>query len=245
MRPEGSRGKGQRDTVQRPVRRITNQSGARTYFHGMRSHLWWHLAVVLALAPTVAAQTQPPAGLEAPTARVAVFTASLYNDQANVREASDSGMADTATAALRSRLGERLAGQLVPFAAVDSAAAGPDARRLAGGVACHVRVACAVGVARALGARWAVLTKVSKTSNLIWLMSAQLIRAADGRIVLDDSTELKGNPGEMTRIGTRIFADRVARTVRNGGLVDIFPARLAESLVRQLKIHAPEGVPRR
>ena len=189
----------------------------------MRSHSLWQLAVVVALAPTIAAQTPPPADPEAPTARVAVFAASLYNDQANVREASDSGMADTATASLRSRLGERLAGQLVPFAAVDSAAAGPDARRVAGGVACHVRVACAVAMARALGARWAVLTKVSKTSNLIWLMSAQLIRAADGRIVLDDSTELKGDPGEMTRIGARIFADRVARTVRNGGLVDNFP----------------------
>jgi hypothetical protein len=27
----------------------------------------------------------------------------------------------------------------------------------------------------------------------------------------------------MTRVGTRIFADRVARTVRNGGVVNNFP----------------------
>jgi hypothetical protein len=180
-------------------------------------------AAAWALAGPAVAQTSPAAGTEAPTARVAVFTASLYNDQANLRESSDSGMADTATASIRSRLTEQLGGQLVPFAAVDSAAGAPEQRRLAGGVACHLRVACAVAVGRTLGARWVVLTKVSKTSNLIWLLSAQLIRVVDGRIVLDDSTELKGSPGEMTRIGTRIFADRVARTVRNGGLVNNFP----------------------
>ena len=181
------------------------------------------VTALLLLAWPVAAQSRSETSPEAPTARVAVFTASLYNDQANLREATDSAVADTATAVLRSRLGERLAGQLVSYGAVDSAATAPEARRVAGGVACHVRVACAVAVARALGAGWVVLAKVSKTSNLIWVLSAQLIRVADGHIVLDDSTELKGSPAEMTRIGTRIFADRVARTIRNGGVVDNFP----------------------
>jgi hypothetical protein len=85
-------------------------------------------AAAWALAGPAAAQTSP-AGTEAPTARVAVFTASLYNDQANLRESSDSGMADTATASIRSRLTEQLGGQLVPFAAVDSAAGAPQQRR--------------------------------------------------------------------------------------------------------------------
>ena len=62
-----------------------------------------------------------------------------------------------------------------------------------------------------------------QTSNLIWLLSAQLIRVATGAIILDDSTELKGEPGRMVRIGTRIFADRVVRAVQQGGYTTNFP----------------------
>ena len=68
------------------------------------------------------------------------------------------------------------------------------------------------------------MTKVSKTSNLIWLLSAQLIRVSTGDIVLDDSTELKGDPGPMVRIGVRSFADRVTRAVKAGGYVTNFPS---------------------
>jgi hypothetical protein len=67
------------------------------------------------------------------------------------------------------------------------------------------------------------MSKVSKTSNLIWLLSAQLIRLADGTIVLDDSTELKGEPESMVRVGMRQFADRVARTIRAGGVATNYP----------------------
>ena len=72
-----------------------------------------------------------------------------------------------------------------------------------------------------------VLTKVSKTSNLIWLLSAQLIRVRDSEIILDDSTELKGEPEAMIRVGMRIFADRVARTIREGGVASNFPGQPA------------------
>jgi hypothetical protein len=65
--------------------------------------------------------------------------------------------------------------------------------------------------------------KVSKTSNLIWLFTGQLIYAPTGEIVLDDSTELKGEPQAMIRAGSRIFAERVARTVRAGGIANNFP----------------------
>jgi hypothetical protein len=67
------------------------------------------------------------------------------------------------------------------------------------------------------------MTKVSKTSNLIWLLSAQLIRVETGAIVLDDSTELKGSPTGMVPVGVRQFADRVARTVRAGGHATNYP----------------------
>jgi hypothetical protein len=164
------------------------------------------------------------AALEPPDAPLAVLPTALYNDQANLREASDSAKAGLATTVLRTRLDSLLAGQIRPYAETDSLASAPGARQLTGGLPCNVKVACALAVASSQGARWVVLTKVSKTSNLIWVLSAQLIRVADGGIVLDDSTELKGEPETMIRVGLRIFADRVARTIQAGGVMTNFPA---------------------
>jgi hypothetical protein len=81
-------------------------------------------------------------------------------------------------------------------------------------VPCNVIVACARYVGRTLGADWVVMSKVSKTSNLIWLFTAQLVNVRTGDLVMDDSTELKGDPEPMVRAGTRIFAERVVRTIR-------------------------------
>ncbi|HSB55706.1 MAG TPA: DUF2380 domain-containing protein [Gemmatimonadales bacterium] len=163
-------------------------------------------------------------GPEPATAAVAVLPAALYNDQANLREASDSDQAVLATEVLRSRLVERLGDLVVSYRRVDSLARSPEAMAIAGGVPCQVKVACARAVAAGAGARWVVMAKVSKTSSLIWLLSAQLIRVSTGEIVLDDSTELKGDPGTMVRVGVRSFADRVARTVRAGGRTTNFPS---------------------
>ena len=67
------------------------------------------------------------------------------------------------------------------------------------------------------------MAKVSKTSNLIWLLSAQLIHVPTGEIVLDDSTELKGDPEPMVRAGVRIFAERVARSRSASGRAESAP----------------------
>jgi hypothetical protein len=104
-----------------------------------------------------------------------------------------------------------------------AAAESDSARAITGGQPCNVIVACARYAALRVGARWVVLAKVSKTSNLIWLLTAQLIHVPSGKIVLDDSTELKGEPAAMVRAGTRIFAERAARTVRDGGVANNFP----------------------
>jgi hypothetical protein len=106
---------------------------------------------------------------------------------------------------------------------VDSLALSPAAHELTGGIPCNVKVSCAREVARRAGAPWVVLAKVSKTSNLIWLLTAQLVRVSSGEIILDDSTELKGDPATMVPVGARNFADRVARTVRRGGYATYYP----------------------
>jgi hypothetical protein len=145
---------------------------------------------------------------------VAVLPVALYNAQANVQEPTDTARAVLATEVLGGKLAELLPGRLAPGAA-DSAV-----RR---GASCNAVVACAREVAAAVGARWVVLAKVSKTSNLIWLFTGQLVHVPSGTIVLDDSTELKGEPDAMVRAGTRIFAERVARTVKAGGVTTDFP----------------------
>ena len=182
------------------------------------------LLLPLSIPLPAAAQTSTAARLEPATARVAVLPVALYTAQANVREPSDSGKAALGTQVLFARLGELMHRQVVSQDSVARLAASPDARARAGDQACEVIVACARFVGQELGAGWVVMGKVSKTSNLIWLFTGQLIQVSTGRIVLDDSTELKGDPDRMVRAGIRIFAERVARTIREGGVTNNFPA---------------------
>ena len=146
-----------------------------------------------------------------------MFHVALYTAGANQQEASDTSRAALATEVLRGKVAELIGPALIDSAAVDSLAQAPRYRPLAGDQPCNVIVACAKAVGKDLGATWVVLAKVSKTSNLIWLLTGQLIHVPDGEIVLDDSTELKGDPEPMVRAGVRIFAERVARTIKERG----------------------------
>jgi hypothetical protein len=166
--------------------------------------------VVCLLTLPVLAVAQAPS----PEPKVAVLDVALYTAGANLQEASDTDRAVLATAVLRGKLQELLGAALVDSTLIAEAAQAPAARDSAGARDCNVVVACARAVGRAVGARWVVMAKVSKTSNLIWLFSGQLIDLRADRFVLDDTTELKGDPGPMIQAGTRIFAERVAREVR-------------------------------
>jgi hypothetical protein len=178
---------------------------------------------VVLIPGAVAGQTGAPHPRELPTAPVAVLPVALYTAQANLQEPSDSVKAALATEVLLARLQELLGKQLMPADQVAAIAASPEAQARSGDQSCNVIVACARLVGDRLHAPWVVLAKVSKTSNLIWLFTGQLIRISTGEILLDDSTELKGEPDRMVRVGARIFAERVARTVRRGGVTTNFP----------------------
>lgn len=160
---------------------------------------------------------------EAPSAKVVVLPVALYNAQANVQEVSDSSQATLSTQVLTGKLQELLGPQLLAGNRVALVAASPKALATTGKQPCNVIVACARLVADSLKAPWVVIAKVSKTSNLIWLFTGQLIHAPTGTIVLDDTTELKGETEGMVRAGSRIFAERVARTIRRGGVTTNFP----------------------
>jgi hypothetical protein len=168
------------------------------------------LVLVAAMTPGMPAVAQEPSA-QAPAAdaplrpgAVAAFDVALYTAGANL-----------ATSVLRGRLAEQLGPALADSAAVARLASDPGVREVAGDQPCNVIVACVRGVGRDLGAEWVVMAKVSKTSNLIWLLTGQLVKVATGEIVIDDSTELKGDPEPMIRAGVRIFADRVARIVKD------------------------------
>ena len=163
------------------------------------------------------------ARLEVATAPVAALPVALYTAQANVQQATDSTVAGLANDVLYRRLHALLGDQLIARDRVAAIADSPEARGTTGGQSCAVIVACARVVGTALHVPWVVMAKVSKTSNLIWLFTGQLIHVPTGKIILDDSTELKGEPETMVRVGARIFAERVARTVRNAGVTTNFP----------------------
>ncbi|HUR95556.1 MAG TPA: DUF2380 domain-containing protein [Gemmatimonadales bacterium] len=170
---------------------------------------------VAAIAPMrpLVAQTPPPAA-PLPVHFVAALDVALYTAGANLQEASDTAHAALATSVLRGTLGQLLGPALADSAIVVSRAHAPGIRETAGDRGCNVIVACARAVGRDVGAAWVVMAKLSKTSNLIWLLTGQLVEVKSGEIVMDDSTELKGDPGPMVRAGVRIFAERVARAVR-------------------------------
>ncbi len=188
----------------------------------LRSLLLYTVLVSAALRP-VHAQGDAPDPQEPPDARVAALDVALYNAQANVQESTDADKAALATEVLHSTLARLIPGQLADSASVRAATRSEAAMSRAGGQACNVVLACARAAAREVDATWVVLAKVSKTSNLIWLLTAQLVHVPSGAIILDDSTELKGEPEAMVRAGARIFAERVARTVRAGGATTNFP----------------------
>jgi hypothetical protein len=165
------------------------------------------LFVVLVAAAGLA---KPPA---ASPPSVAMLNMALYNDRANVKEPTDSAKALIATAKLRDTLSRFSGLQLVDSARVAAAEASPEAVAAAGGRPCNVIVACARAVGKALGVPWVVMGKVSKTSNLIWLFSGELINVETGELILDDDCELKGDPETMVPAGVGLFANRVSKRV--------------------------------
>ncbi|MDZ4862392.1 MAG: DUF2380 domain-containing protein [Gemmatimonadota bacterium] len=182
------------------------------------------LSLTVSAAPTIClAQATSRAPLERPAARALLLPMAMYNEQANLLEATDTVKAFIASEVVQHRLGELLGAQLVDSAMASRVLALPAVLATTGGKPCNVIVACARAAAREAGAPWVVMGKVSKTSNLIWLFTGQLIHVASGEIILDDSTELKGDPDNMVRVGSRIFAERVARAIRLGGVATNYP----------------------
>jgi len=145
--------------------------------------------------------------------KVAMLDLAFYGKRANDLMPNDSAMAMIATGVMRAGLTGKPNITFVDSLTVAKTAAGPKAMALVQDVPCNVVVACAREVGRELGADWVVMGKISKTSDLIWIFSGELINVASGKLVLDDSYELKGIASDMVPKGAEVFARRVAKRV--------------------------------
>jgi hypothetical protein len=134
---------------------------------------------------------------------------------ANAVQPDDSAVVGVATAQLRRAL--RDAG-VVTLA--DSARAAGEAERLdRPGIHCNASADCMRDVGRRLGAAWVVTGRISKISNLIWYLSADLVDVATGEVRLAESFELKGARDDIVPRGAASLGRRVARAVARGTAV--------------------------
>src|SRR3569623_1696918 len=151
--------------------------------------------------------------------KVPMLDLAFYGKRANDIFPGDTAMADTATAVMRKALASAPGITFVDAAAVAKAAESPASKAIVQDRPCNVVVACARAVGQQLGAKWVVMGKISKTSDLIWIFSGELIDVASGKLVLDDSYELKGIAMDMVPKGAQVFARRVAKKVTSDSAV--------------------------
>ena len=182
-------------------------------------------ALSIAALPGLRAQSgssSPKAAANAPVnapVKVAMLDLAFYGKRANDIFPGDTSMADTATAVMRKALAAAPGIDFVDAASVARAATSSTAKAIVEDRPCNVVVACARSVGQQLGAKWVVMGKISKTSDLIWIFSGELIDVASGKLVLDDSYELKGIAKDMVPKGAEVFARRVAKKVTSDSTV--------------------------
>jgi TolB-like protein len=163
------------------------------------------IAVILALlvsrATGLAAQSA--------TARPAVVVLNLrFDDEhANVRQPTDTAVVASATSRLLATLA---ASERVALVDSGTVAARVRAAESDGNPCDH---ACAMNVARGLGARWVATGKITNLSNLVWILTAELFDTTTGKPVLADSYEIKGDPARMAPAGAHAFAQRVEKAI--------------------------------
>ena len=151
------------------------------------------------------------AGLAAQSgaARPAVVVLNLrFDDEhANVRQPTDTAVVASATSKLLATLAASQQVMLVDSAAVATAVRAAESD----GNPCDN--ACAISVARGLGARWVAKGTITNLSNLVWILTAELFDVTTGKAVLADSYEIKGDARVMAPAGAHVFAQRVEKTI--------------------------------
>lgn len=163
-------------------------------------------AVITALCvilPVVSAAAQ-----SAEVPKLALIGVAFDGSRANSIQPGDSSTAIGAADRMRAVLRESSGIMLVDTAMLSAEVGKSEAP----GIVCSTDVACARRAARAVGARWVVVGRLTKLSNLIWYLSGQLVDVESGRVALSDEFELKGQRDEMVPRGAASLARRIGRT---------------------------------
>ena len=163
------------------------------------------VAAVWCLVSIAAARLGAQSG--APRPAIVVVNLRFDGEHANVLQPSDTAVVAAATSRLLATLAASDRVALVDSGRVAAAVAAAES----GGNPCDN--ACAIAVARELGARWVAKGTVSNLSNLVWLLTAELFDATTGKPVLADSYEIKGDARLMAPAGAHVFAQRVEKTI--------------------------------
>ncbi|HEX6965669.1 MAG TPA: DUF2380 domain-containing protein [Gemmatimonadaceae bacterium] len=166
--------------------------------------------VLLAGVTPLAIPAQSPRGSGT---SIALLNLAFYGQRATELKADDSLLAHAATASMRDYLRHVDGVTLTDSAVTAAAERSQRALDAAAGKPCNVIVACARAVGQELGVRWVVMAKVSKTTDLIWVLSGQLIDVPTGKLVYDDVYELKGNAHDIVPKGARVWAQRITERI--------------------------------
>lgn len=167
--------------------------------------------VFLSICAVARAQTSPPAPPAPARPAVAVLNLRFDGEHANVLQPGDTAIVASATSKLLATLAASDRVSLVDSTAVATAVGSAEAT----GNPCDN--ACAVAVARQVGARWVAKGTISNLSNLVWLLTAELFDATTGKPVLADSYEIKGDAARMAPAAAHVFAQRVEKTIVERG----------------------------
>ena len=167
-------------------------------------------ATTATTAPRSRSAAPPAPQVSGARRRVVLLDVAFYGARANSIEPGDSAMATVSGARIRQVLREAGTLDLVDSAQVAAAVAA----RQEPGLACSTNLACARAVAQQLGAPLVVMAKVSKTSNLIWYFSGQLVDVASGKLLMDDEFELKGVRDDMVPRGASSLARRIVKVAQ-------------------------------
>lgn len=164
----------------------------------------------LLICPAAAVRAQGGA----PRPAVAVVNLRFDGEHANVLSPGDTAVVAAATSKLLATLAASDRVTLVDSATVAIAVGAAESS----GNPCDN--ACALDVARTVGARWVAKGTISNLSNLVWLLTAELFDVTTGKPVLADSYEIKGDPARMAPAAAHVFAQRIEKTVTEKTVAD-------------------------
>jgi uncharacterized protein YjbI with pentapeptide repeats len=169
---------------------------------------------------------------------LALYPVAFYGKGANSIEQGDSLVAVMTDSILRSDLERAGRFELISPARLTESLA----RQESGGVECGT-LDCRRKLSQKLGAAWMVTAKLSKTSNLIWYLSGQLMDVAKGRRLLDDEFELKGIAEDIAKGGAHSMARRIIKAAESAPPVVTSTRRMDGGTLRSRLAAASEDSP--